>query len=399
MDEKQRIDDLAVFGGPPLFRTPRSTSNLVRPDINVFLGYTKALFDPKHARSRTSIVEDLERELARFHETKYCVALSNGFWTLALAMKYLAMPGKTEIVMPSLTYRRMADVAAWARLTPHYCEVDPETLAMSAETAEPCINQNTALLLAVHPIVNCCDIEGLVALSKRKQVPILVDAVESAYETAGGKKVGSFGNAECFSLHASKLINGFEGGYLTTNDKDLVTFLLEARNPESALGRASVQCGIDARMNEVHAAMALASLQDLHHQVERNKHRYMHYKRLLEYVPGIELLAFNEKERCSYKNIVVRLTSEWKLSREVTLSILQAENAIARPYYSPPLHLKPAEYMTIFADMPITERLACEFVLLPCGYFVSDDDTESIVALLLFMHSNADELNSRRVTQ
>ena len=62
--------------------------------------------------------------------------------------------------MPSLTYRRLADIAAWIRLKPRFCEVDPETLAVTAETVAPCLNHETALILAAHPIVNCCDVRG-----------------------------------------------------------------------------------------------------------------------------------------------------------------------------------------------------------------------------------------------
>src|SRR4029079_13826285 len=101
-----------------------------------------------------------------------------GFWGLVLAMKALALQGRTEVVMPSLTYRRLADIVAWAGLIPQLCDVDTLLLCITAETARPCINGNTALLLGVHPIVNSCDGEGLEALSVETGIPLLFDAVE-----------------------------------------------------------------------------------------------------------------------------------------------------------------------------------------------------------------------------
>jgi dTDP-4-amino-4,6-dideoxygalactose transaminase len=395
---KKNIHDLASFGGAPLFTTPRSTSNLVRPDIETFLLHSKSIFERREKTGECSLVEQLERKLAELHNTTFCIAFSNGFWGLALAMKCLALPGKTEIVMPSLTYRRMADIAAWVKLIPHYCEVNPYTLGANAQTAERSINENTALLLAVHPIVNCCEIDELVDLAERNNLPILIDAVESVYETYRGKKIGSFGNAECFSMHASKLVNGFEGGYLTTNDPGLVEKLKKMRSIDAVENGGPIPYGIDATMNEAHAAMALAGLLDLPAQAERNRQRYEAYRDMLGSLPGISLLAFDEHEHCSYKNIVVRLSAEWPLSRADTLSILHGERVIARPYYSPALHQKRTTYPTIAGDLSLTESLAEQFMLLPCGYFVDDADTALIVSLLRFIYDHADQI-SRRLHQ
>jgi dTDP-4-amino-4,6-dideoxygalactose transaminase len=221
MSIKPSCDDLALFGGQPLFAMPRSTSSLAQPDFERFLQYSRTFYEAHQFTNNGPLVQQLERRLAEFHQVAHCVTFCSGFWALVLAIKCLALPGRREIVMPSLTYRRMADVAAWTDLVPHFCEVDPQTLALSAETVRPHLNEQTALILGVHPIMNCCDAAGLEALAEESGIPLFIDAVESVYETYAGRKVGSFGRAECFSLHASKLLNGFEGGYITTNDAEL----------------------------------------------------------------------------------------------------------------------------------------------------------------------------------
>lgn len=382
--------DLALLGGRPLFDPPRSASNLIRPDVETFLEYSRIFFDSHQYTNAGPVSRILEQRLAAFHEVRHCVTFANGFWALALAMRTMALPGRTEVVMPSLTYRRMADVAAWAGLTPRFCDVDPRTLAISAETAEPCITDRTALLLAVHPIVNCCDVEGLEALAQTYALPLLIDGVESCYETHRGRKVGAFGGAEVFSLHASKLINGFEGGYLTTEDPALAerVYLMRGfgfNGPDNV-----AHLGFNAKLNEIHAAMALACLDELDDQVRANRQRYRTYQEVLQGVGGIRLLEFDESERCSYKNIVVELLPEWPLSRARTITILNAEGILARPYYSPALHQKPTSYRTEFAALPITEMLADQFMLLPCGARVSDADIAAIANLLKFLAANTE---------
>lgn len=396
MAKKSSVAELAVFGGTSLFAIPKSTSNLLQPDFEQFMGYSKLFFDQHQYTNNGPNVKLLEQRLAAFHQTEYCVTFCSGFWAIALAISALALKGKTEIVMPSFTYRRMADITAWVNLKPHFCEVEPDTLAMSAATARPCINENTALILGAHPIVNCCDVDGLVALSKEKNIPLLFDSVESVYESTAGGKVGGFGNAEAFSLHACKLLNGFGGGYLTTNDASLAKQLALMRGfGFGGVDNIVVPGGMNAKLNEMHAAMTLASLDGLEEQVARNRQRYYTYKRLLPTIPGIRLLEFDEGHRAGYKNIVVELLDEWPLTRADTISILNAEKILARAYYSPPLHRKPMSFAHVPADLPVTDRLAERFLNLPCGHLVSNEDITGIVEMLGFISDNANRISDR----
>ena len=119
------------------------------------------------------------------------------------------------------TYRRLADVATWSNLTPTFCDVSPETLAISPAEIKNSINSETAAILAVHPIINCCEVNEIIEIGKDSNIPVIFDSVESSYETLNGKRVGSFGDAEVFYC-MSKLINGAEGGYVTSNSKKVI---------------------------------------------------------------------------------------------------------------------------------------------------------------------------------
>lgn len=384
--------DLAALGGSALYSRPISTSNLVRPDVERFLAYSRIFHDGRRYTNDGPLVKMLEARLAEFHGTRHCIATANGFWALVLAIKALALPGRREVVMPSLTYRRLADIVAWCDLVPRFVEVDPDTLAMTAALTEPAVGDATALILGVHPIVNCCDAPGLERLAAERGIPLVFDAVESVFESVGGRKVGGFGGAECFSMHASKLLNGFEGGYVTTDDPALAHQLAKMRG-FGYFGQDNIEnLGINAKLNEIHAAMALASLDDLADQVLRNRARYRRYQRELAGLDGVRLLAFDESERCSFKTVVVELTEAWPLGRDATVRLLNQEGVLSRAYYSPPLHLKPTQYETIAGPLPVTERLAGRFMLLPCGHLVTEDDIAAVAALLRFVAAHADRL-------
>lgn len=385
---------LAIFGARPAFETPRSTSNLVQPDKQNFLDYVEGVYS--HGAGMSGLDDltlELENRLALQHGTKHCIAVCNGLWGLVMSIYAVRKEGKSEIVMPSLTYRRMADIAAWLNLVPHFCDVDDTTLGMKAEHVLPCINENTTLILAPHPIVNLCDIDGLLALSEKHNIPILFDSVEASFAEHNGRKIGSFGAAECFSMHASKFLNGFEGGYITTSNDELAHRLRVIRNNgiNSETGELE-ELGIDGKLIELHAAMTLATLDDKDAQIGRNKERFLRYRTELAEIKGIRLVEYSLTEDRSFKNILVKLESEWPLSRELTLQILQSENMVVRPYYFPPLHKKSNQFPTITGPMENTEKLMDQFMLLPCGDFMSLEDIKVVGDYLRYISTNADSI-------
>jgi dTDP-4-amino-4,6-dideoxygalactose transaminase len=382
----------------PLFEIPVSCSNLVKPDLDRFLQYSRIFFEAHRYTNDGPVCRELERRLAALHETSRCVVFSSGFWALVLAIRALAIPGRDEVVMPSLTYRRLADVVAWSGLVPRFCDVDRETLAMSAETASAVIGPSTALLLAVHPIVNCCEIDELERLSQETELPLMVDSVESCYETYAGRKVGSFGRAEVFSVHACKLLNGFEGGYVTTDDAELADQLLYMRGFGFNGPDRVERMGVNAKLNEIHAALTLASLDDLEDQVTRNRDRYRAYQTELADISGIRLVPFDETEKCAFKNILVELDESWPLNRDETVALLNAERILARAYYAPALHQKSHSYEVRFDELPVTDELAKRYVLLPCGARVSSGDVTVIASFLRRLaseHASAEQLSGR----
>jgi dTDP-4-amino-4,6-dideoxygalactose transaminase len=395
MADKHIVEDLAAFGGTRMFSGPKPTSNLVRPDFERFLGYSKVFFD-RQQYTNGAVGRELEQRLAAFHQTSFCVAFCSGFWALALCVRALARPGGSELVIPSFTYRRMADIAAWTKLAPNFCDVEEDSLANSAATVRPCINERTALIVGVHPIVDLCDIDGLMDLAKETNIPLIFDSVESVYESSRWRRVGGFGAAEVFSMGASKLVNGFEGGYVTTNDGTLANELAAMRDfGRARSGGVIVTGGLNARLSEVHAAMALAALDDLDEQVTRNRERYHTYRRELSSVTGIRLVEFDEQHRPGYKNILVEVLPDWPLSRDDTVSILNAEMILARSYYTPPLHRKAMAYPHVSAELPVTDRVAQRYILLPCGHLVSNEDVKRIVDTLRFIAYNAPAIKDR----
>lgn len=379
-----------------MFDEVKSTSNLVQPDPERFFQYARKSFDARWITNNGPIVRDLERRLAEVHGVKYCISVCNGLWGLVLSMSCLVLKGRSEVVMPSLTYRRLGDIVAWLDLVPHFCEVSPASLGVTRDTVEKSITDQTAIILAPHPIVNLCDIDGLVALSEETGIPLLFDSVEAAHATHNGKQVGGFGAAECFSVHASKFLNGFEGGYITTNDTVLADSLKTKRG-FGFVGEDNVEgLGLNAKLNELHAAMTLACVDDIPDQLTRNKLLYAVYESGLKGT-SLKLVRYGQNEVRTHKNILVEITDDWPFTREKTLEILHSENMLARAYYHPPLHEKKTSYKTIGEDLSFSSYLSGRYMLLPSGDFLEVADVAAICQFLRFIENNFSEITRRNI--
>ena len=383
--KKQNIDNFALFGGKKLFDAPKPTSGLYRPSEERFLSYARSLFTAQQLTNNGPLVRSLEERLAKLHGTESCVTFCSGFMALLLSIHALALPGRTEVIMPSATYRRMADIVRWAGLEPRFSDIDAHTLGVNAELFKPLIASSTALLLGVHPIVNMSAVKELEELSAESGIPLLLDSVEAAYGTIAGQKIGSFGTAEVFSMHASKFINGFEGGYVTTNNVELRNKLKRMEAFGFQKKDMITELGCNAKLNELHAAMSLACLDELEAQLRHNKTIFKRYMNGLKNVP-LHLYKYAEDEARTWKNVVVKLEEEWELTRDELLQVLQAENILARPYYSPPLHI--AEKSLAQAALPVTEAIAASACVLPSGAHVSEKDVDIITDTLHYIHEH-----------
>lgn len=364
--------DLAVFGGRPLFESPRPVGQLAMPNVEAFLQMLKATFDRSQLSGNGPLVLSLEERLCVLHQVRNCVTVANAGLGIIMLMRVFARNGCSEIVMPAFSYRGLPHFARWAGQVPRFTDVersshglDPAALNMSKESTS---------VLAVNNFNSTCDIDGISEVARNAGIPVFFDSVYGLGSTYQGKPLGSNGDAEVFSMHATKLLNGFEGGYVTTNDDDLAAQLRSMRDG-----------GFNAVLNEVHAAMALRCLDDLDDIISRNEARYRVYQRLLEPLNGLALLPYRNEvtERHNYEMAVVEAGNEWPLSRDETVKVLRAENIAIVAYYSPPLHLSPHASVTIDRPtLPVSEDLSRRFFQLPVGELTTPEDAERVCTFL-----------------
>ena len=397
MTSKTSVDDLAIFGGPPLFTRPRPTGQLYSPDREMFLSRLEQILQTKRFSNDGPMQRELEERVAHMHRVKYAVAFCNASIAIVALLHHLSLPGRSDVLLPTFSYRGLPHLIQWAGLRPRFCDVGERTHTLTGPTILEQIDDRTAAVLAVNHVNAPADLEAIRTLAARFEVPVIYDSVYAIAASFSGLPFGGNGAAEVFSLHATKLVNGFEGGYVTTNDPDLASAMRSTRNFGYDLHTLNIcRLGTNGKLNEIHAAMAIASLEQIDEILKRNYDVYQSYRYSMAAIGGLDVVAPKQGMVSNHEMVLVETNQDWPIGRDQTVALLQAENALARPYFSPPLHRsKHCPPDVVAGPLPTAEALATRFFQLPTGAFLERGDPERIGALLDFVGRNGDAVRER----
>lgn len=397
--EKITLEDFALFGGEPLFLAPLSIGQLHTPDFETFRAKLLEILRGRRLTNGGPFVKELERRLAELHQVEHCVALASAALGLLLLMQILGRNKPGRIAIPAFTYPGLPHFTQWAGHEPAFCDVDPATHMLSVDDLRRRITPDMRAVLVVTTSYGAASLEDYAALGAERNLPVFFDSVCGLGKGYGGRPLGGNGVAEVFSLHATKLLNGFEGGYVTTNDPVLARKLIATRNflygpPPPEMG---LLWGLNAKLNEVHAAMALLSLDAMPDLMRSNKARYEAYAAALAGIEGLSVTPYPDTgEVYNYEIVALELDATWPLSRDETITLLRAENALVNSYYAPALHRSEhcPDGMTP-PRLPVAEALADRFIRLPAGDGTSNDDIAALASLLREVQRNGSAIARR----
>lgn len=352
------------------------------------------MLDRRWLTNNGRYVKELEARVAEFLGVKHCVAMCNGTIALEIAVRALRMQG--EVIVPSFTFVATAHCLQWQEITPVFCDVDQESRTISPAEVEKLITPRTSGIIGVHLYGRPCHIEDLERLAGKYKLQLLFDAAHAFGCSHKNKMIGGFGDAEVLSFHATKFMNALEGGAVVTNNDELAQRMRDMKNFGFRGMDNVLHLGINGKMNEASAAMGLTNLESLDQFVEGNRSNYHEYRRALGQIPGIQLMDFNESEKNNFQYIVVEIEEQTAgLSRDNLLTLLRAENILARRYFYPGCH-RMEPYRSLFPNACLqlgeTEKAAQRVLCLPTGTAVSVDDIGKICRVISLAVENAEAL-------
>ncbi len=319
------------------------------------------------------VVSSFECRLAERYgdDRRAVVAVASG--TAGLAATLLALDVQGTVAIPSFTFAATACAIRLASCTPLFVDVSPDTWELDLGALERLLDrERVGAIVHVRSLGLCRELRELEELARAHEVPLVVDSAACLGGLEeGGAAVGGRGDAEVFSLHATKPFGVGEGGAVFIRD-EFEERLRQTINFGLANGMAVV-AGLNAKLSEAHAAIGLAVMRRIDAFLARRAEVARTYRTELASVPGIE--HGRAPGAPTWPAYPVAVAGE----AESVVSALVADGVEARRYYSPPLHRTPAFAQP--AVLPTTDGLAARMLCLPVYSDMTDAELDVILAI------------------
>ena len=328
-------------------------------------------------------VREFEEASAAYLGIPHCVAVSSCTAGLLLTLRALDLRG--EVILPSFTFHATAHSVLWNGLRPVFVDCDEQTFCIDPKAVEQKLSPATAAVLAVHMFGCPADVTKLEEICALHQIPLVCDAAHAFGSKVNARRVGTFGMAEVFSFSPTKLLVAGEGGLITTRDAALARRLRAARNYGDAGDANPELLGLNARMSEFHAALALSGFSGLNARIERRNQIRLQYLRRLESVPGIIFQQVPQGYLSAWKDMSLLIDAlAFGMSRDALQIFLRDKNIETRRYFWPPVHLQKL-YRDIWdgQPLPVTERISNSVLNVPIYSSLADEDVDRVCDELL----------------
>ena len=369
----------AIYGGRPAFAERFPFIRPALPALSEVVANYEAVYQSGLLTNSKSVAR-LEGAVAERLRVKHCVAVSSCTSGLMMVLRALGLTG--EIIVPSFTFFATGHATRWNNLTPVFADCDPHTWNVTPAEIERKITPKTSAILAVHLYGNPCDHQAIEQLATRRGLKLIFDAAHSFGSERRGRPVGSFGDAEVFSMSPTKLLVAGEGGLVTTNDAKLAEAIRFMRNYGDLGAYNPAWLGLNARMPEFNATLALAGLPLVDEKIKRRNAVANMYTEMLTGLPGVRFQSVDPSDVHTYKDYSIHVTPDsFGMTRDALAEALLAENIETKKYFYPPLHqqdiYKPF-YNRDRDDLSQTEYITGGVLSLPIYESLPDETVKTV---------------------
>lgn len=294
-------------------------------------------------------VDAFEREIAEYAGVAGAVALSSGTAAIHLALKLLGVGEGDTVFCSTLTFIATANPILYQRAIPVFIDSEPESWNMSPLALERALieahmaNKLPKAVVVVNLYGQSADMDSILELCHKYEVPLVEDAAESLGATYKGKKSGSLGNFGIYSFNGNKIITTSGGGMLVSDDVDALAkaryWATQARDPARHYQHSEI--GFNYRLSNVLAAIGRGQLKVLEDRVRARRDIFEYYFRTFSGVEGFSFMPERSYGRTTRWLTTLTVNAEiCGITAVQIIDHLASHNIEARPVWKP-LHLQP----------------------------------------------------------
>ena len=270
---------------------------------------------------------------------KHAIATSSCTGALHMGMAALGIGPGDEVILADTNWIATAAPVVHLGATPVFADILPDSWCIDPELAEAAITERTKAIVAVHLYGNLCDMDRLLAIGEKHNIPVIEDAAEAIGSVCHGKRAGSIGRFGSFSFHGTKTLTTGEGGMFVTNDSNLFESVLALSNHGRARGQVKQfwpdMVGFKYKMSNIQAAIGFGQIQRVEDLIDRKRAILHHYRQELESIPGLRMNPEPEGTVNGAWMPTAVFNEDTGVTRERLLTAFKAENIDARVFFHP----------------------------------------------------------------
>lgn len=353
------------------------------PELNEYIDEISDMWESHWLTNMGPKHKQFQQKLRDYMGVENIDLLTNGHMALEMTLQAMNLQG--EVITTPFTFASTTHAIIRNGLTPVFCDIDPVTFTIDTDKLESLVTDRTCAIMPVHVYGNICNIEEIERIAHKYELKVIYDAAHTFGETYRGQGIGSFGDASCFSFHATKVFNSIEGGAVCFKDKRLGDILYELKNfgihgPEEVSA-----VGANAKMNEFCAAMGLCNLRHVDEEIAKRKKVVERYRSHLEGIEGLQLNVIQKDVEPNYAYFpVIFEEKQFGASRAEVFDKL-AENGIgARKYFYPLTNTFSAFHRQFdVLETPVALHISKRVLTLPLYADLSMEDVDRICEIIL----------------
>ena len=306
------------------------------PPIEEFFDEIKTLWDSHWITNMGDKHVEFQKELTDYLGVDNIELLVNGHMSLEMTIQAFGFPPGSEVITTPFTFASTTHAIVRNGLKPVFCDISEKDYLIDCDLIEKLITDKTVAILPVHVYGNICDVERIDEISKKYGLKVVYDAAHSFGEKYKGIGVGNFGDASCFSFHATKVFNSIEGGASCYRDEKIGSKIYDLKNFGIHGLNDVFGIGANAKMNEFCAAMGICNLRHVDDEIIKRKKVFDRYSENLKEVEGIVLPSIQQDVYPNYAYYPILINEKkFKKSRDELYDDLIHHNIYARKYFYP----------------------------------------------------------------
>jgi len=337
------------------------------PDLTEYMPYLREIWESKWLTNNGRFHEQFEEELADYLGVRYVSLFTNGTLALVTALQVLRITG--EVITTPYSFVATTHALKWNGITPVFVDIEPDYCNLNAELVESAITPKTTAIMPVHVYGNPVDVYKIQEVADIYNLRVIYDAAHAFGVRLNGQSVCNFGDLSVLSFHATKSFTTMEGGAIVCQDEKTKRRIDFLKNFGFANETTVVTHGINAKMNEMQAALGILQLKHID-KVHRDRKAIAElYRSNLNDVQGVHMLPPYPGLDYNYPYFPIFIDEQWYgRSRDELYEKLKEHNIYGRRYFYPLIsHFPPYRGLNTAdpGSLPVAERITREVICLP----------------------------------